>query len=404
MNILRVHNFYGSSAPSGENQVFADEARMLASRGHVLRAYTRHSDEIRQQGAIGTLRGALTTPWNFSSSRAIRACLADFSADVVHAHNTFPLISPSVFSAVGHRAARVLTLHNYRLVCPAASPMRDGSVCTECIDQRSVFPAMRHGCYRNSRVATLPLAVNVALHRFLATWQKQVDAFIVLTEFQREQMVKAGLPVDRIFVKPNFYPGSPVMLPWSKRVRRVVFVGRLSEEKGVRALVRAWAEWGAAAPELCLVGDGPLRAELTAAAQGANVSFMGQVDSAMAQHLIAEACLLVLPSECFEGFPMVVREAFAFGTPVAVSRLGPLPGIVEAGVSGVLFEPANPVSLRQTLETLWQDDAALQRLAWGARAAFERLYNEEANYACLMSIYAQAQDHHRRIYASRGVR
>lgn len=390
MNILLSHNFYSSCAPSGENQVFEAERLLLLKNGHVFKTFTRHSDDIRAKGAVGVIQGALATPWNPWMARAIRRQVDDFQPDVVHVHNTFPLLSPAIFHAIGKRAARVLTLHNYRVFCPAAIPMRAGKVCTECIDKRSAIPAMIHGCYRGSRVATLPLALSVGLHRALGTWVNQVDAFICLSEFQRELMVEAGLPREKVHVKPNFYPGNPDVLAWPERKPYVVFAGRLSAEKGVINLLRAWQLWGAAAPELRLVGDGELRAELERMAEGLPVRFLGQVGSEDAQAQIAGARLLVLPSECFEGFPMVVREAFAFGTPAAVSNLGPLPSIVEHGKSGMVFQPGDPQSLLQEVRQAWGTPGLLERLGQGARAEFASKYTEEANYATLMEIYRQA--------------
>jgi len=390
MRILLVHNFYGSAAPSGENEVFEAEKMMLRSHGHEVAELTRHSDEIRTRGALGVLQGALATPWNPWMASAVRKVLGRLEPDVVHVHNTFPLISPAIFHAIGSRAARVLTLHNYRLFCPAAIPMRQGRVCTECLDRRSSWPALRHGCYRGSRLATLPLAMNVALHRALGTWTKQVDAFVVLSEFQRLRMVEAGLPADKMYAKPNFYRGSPVLVPWETREPCVVFAGRLTAEKGVEGLLRAWRLWGAAAPELRIVGDGPLRDSLERIAPGLPVRFLGQLSVPDAQAQIARSHLLVLPSECFEGFPMVVREAFAFGTPVAVSNIGPLPEIVQAGVNGLGFEAANPQSLAWELRRVWSQPRLLERLGKGARATYERNYTEAANYASLMKIYRQA--------------
>ncbi|MBF5056069.1 group 1 glycosyl transferase [Alcanivorax sp. 521-1] len=392
MKVLLVHNYYGSEAPSGENVVFEAEKALLEQYGHTVRVFTRHSDEIRSQGALGAVRGAAAVAWNPFAAAALRRLVDDFQPDVVHAHNTFPLISPSVFHAVGRRAARVLTLHNYRLLCPAAIPMREGKVCTDCIRQRSVLPALQHGCYRGSRLATVPLATNVALHRGIGTWQHQVDAFIALSDFQRNLMADGGLPKDKIHVKPNFYAGSPVVQPYAERPGYVVFVGRLGEEKGVRTLLRAWQAWGQSAPELRLVGDGPLYGELQAQATGLPVRFLGQVAAEEAQRQIAHADLLVLPSECFEGFPMVVREAYAFGTPVAVSDLGPLRGIVDHGVNGVIFGAGDAGALLETVQGALRDPAALAAMAAGARQAFELLYNEQANYERLMEIYRQAVD------------
>lgn len=391
MRVLLVHNFYGSAAPSGENQVFEAEKALLQSRGHEVAEFTRQSDEIRGPGVWGNIQGAAATPWNPWSAWAIRQAVARFLPDVVHVHNTFPLISPSIFHALaGTGVARVLTLHNYRLFCPAAIPMRAGKVCTDCLDQRSVLPALQHGCYRNSRLATVPLALNVALHRAVGTWSHQVDAFIALTEFQRQRVVDAGLTASRVHVKPNFYPGNPVVVPWAQRQPYVVFAGRLTAEKGVATLIRAWQGWGPEAPELRVLGGGEVRCQLEALAAGLPVRFLGQVDAVEAQRQIAQARLLVLPSECFEGFPMVVREAFAFGTPVAVSNIGPLPSIVKQGVSGVVFGAADPESLLNTVRTAWQAPAILENLGQGARQAFDALYNEDANYRTLMMIYLKA--------------
>ena len=272
-------------------------------------------------------------------------------------------------------------------------------VCTDCLDRRSVLPALRHGCYRGSRLATLPLAANVALHRYLGTWTKQVDAFIALTEFQRERMIDAGLPADLVHVKPNFYPGNPAIVPWTDRRPSVVFAGRLSAEKGVLALVRAWLMWGSSAPELRIVGEGDLREELERLAITAPevpIRFLGQLGGAAAQEEIACARLVVLPSECFEGFPMVVQEAFAFGTPAAVSNIGPLPSIVRHGENGVVFAPGEPRSLLAAVRAAWEKAGELERLAAGARRSFEALYTEEANYRMLMAIYAQAVEVSRR--------
>lgn len=396
MKVLLLHNFYGSEAPSGENVVFESEKALLEQRGHAVQVFTRHSDGIRGKGAAGTLAGALSTPWNPFSARALVQEVTEFRPDVVHAHNTFPLLSPAVFHAVGLQAATVLTLHNYRLLCPAGIPMRDGKVCTECITRQSVQPALRHGCYRGSRVATVPLALNVSLHRRLGTWKRKVDAFVALSDFQRRLMVEGGLPAEKMHVKPNFYAGQPTVVPFEARSGQVVFVGRLGPEKGVHTLIEAWRQWGKGAPELKVVGDGPLRVELQQKAQGLPIEFVGQVVADEAQQAIAHARLVVLPSECFEGFPMVVREAFAFGTPVAVSRLGPLPDIVRHGESGVVFEPANAASLVQTVRDTWQAPDLLSRLAVGARGEFETKYNEQANYGILMDIYQQAVDRNRK--------
>jgi len=362
----------------------------LLKKRHIVEELSRKNDEIKNSGIKGKVTAALSTPWSANMASAALKKVEQSQPDVVHVHNTFPLISPAIFHAIGNRAARVLTLHNYRLFCPAAIPMRDGKVCTDCLDKRSPLPSMIHGCYRGSRIATAPLALSVGLHRVLGTWTKQVDAFICLSEFQRELMIEAGLPREKVHVKPNFYPGNPVVIPWSERKPYVAFVGRLTAEKGVINLLRAWQAWGAEAPELRLVGAGELRPELERMAEGLPVRFLGQISAEQAQAEIANARLQILPSEWFEGFPMVVREAFAFGTPAAVSNIGPLPSIVEHGKSGIVFQPANPQSLLQEVRSAWEVPGLLEKLGQGARAEFEGKYTEEANYATLMNIYRKA--------------
>ena len=393
MKILFAHNFYGSSSPSGENQVVETEMDLLERKGHEVKLFARHSDSIRAKPVLGRIHGALATPWNPFSYRAIRRVVDDFQPDVVHVHNTFPLLSPAIFYAIGNKAARVLTLHNYRLFCAAAIPLRDGKICTECLDKRSVLPAINYGCYRDSKVATLPLAACISLHRRLATWNRQVEAFVALTDFQKDRMVNAGLPGDRVAVKPNFYPGQPQTIPWADRPRQVVFVGRLGMEKGVDLLIEAWLAWGESAPQLVLIGDGPLKHQLMETvkkAQVNNIRFEGQIEPEQACQWIASSRLLILPSVWFEGFPMVLREAFAFGTPAAVSALGPLPGLVGNGVAGTTFSPGDSKDLHDVVANLWQDQSTLEQMGRAARMEFEGKYTEEANYEQLVGIYNKA--------------
>ena len=395
MKILLVHNFYGSEAPSGENAVYEAERELLRAHGHQVIEFTRHSDTIRSQGAGGVIRGALATPWNPFSAGALRDLILSERPDVLHAHNTFPLISPSIFSAARARGvATVLSLHNYRCFCAAAIPLRAGRPCTECLDQHSVIPALRYGCYRGSRIATLPLAAMIALHRRLGTWERQVDAYIALTEFQRDKLVAAGLPAGRVHLKPHFYPAPPSPQPWRERAAKVVYIGRLGAEKGLSFLLEAWWLWGEAAPALELIGDGPEREALeraiAAAGLGAKVLLSGQLPFAQVQERLAQARLLVLPSVCYEGFPMAIREAYALGVPVAGSRLGSIPCIVEDGRTGVLFAPGDAADLQRTVSRIWADAAALDAMGAAARAEFELNYTAERNHATLMEIYAAA--------------
>jgi glycosyltransferase involved in cell wall biosynthesis len=393
LRILVVHNYYGSSSPSGENAAVDSEVSMLSRRGHEVEVFRVSSDEIRERGLIGLWQGALSTPWSFSAARRFASMLSRFRANVVHVHNTFPLISPSVFWQARGLAARVMTLHNFRLYCAAGIPSRNGKVCLLCVERRNSIPAVAFGCYRDSSVATVPLAFNIELHRALGTWVDQVEGFIALTCFQKEKLTMGGLPVEKVYLKPNFFPGNPRVLSWSERDPCVVFAGRLSIEKGISSLVEAWVRWCAEAddaPELRVIGDGPLRARLEAAAYGVNIKFLGQLSAGATRAEIGKARLTVVPSECLEGFPMVIGESFALGTPVAVSSIGALPAIIEDGRSGIVFPVSDPSRMLSKVRNAWADEQLLERLGRAARAEFELKYNEDANYKMLMSIYDSA--------------
>lgn len=401
LKVLLCHNFYGLSAPSGENSVYLAEKELLLQNGHHVIEFIRYSDEIRKKGLRGLLQGALCTPWNPSAKVRLRRILQVEQPDVMHVHNTFPLLSPAVFHATrGLNTAVVFTLHNYRVFCAAGIPMRHGQPCTECLDKKSVLPAIKYGCYRYSRIATVPMALMIALHRKLRTWEKCVHAFIALTAFQKKRLAAAGLPEGRIHIKPHFYPTPPIVLPWHKREPKVVYIGRLGVEKGVHVLIDAWRQWGMTAPELEIVGDGPERALLEKQAADnkltAKVRFRGQLNFSEAQKILARSSLLVLPSLCFEGFPMVISEAFAMGVPVAASRLGSIPEIVADGMDGVLFCPGSTPDLYHKIETLWNKPWELADMSVHARNKYNSRFTGEKNYKMLMEIYKKALSFHNR--------
>jgi glycosyltransferase involved in cell wall biosynthesis len=392
LRVIVVHNYYGSSAPSGENNAVNAEIAMLRRYDHEVHPFTRESDEIRDDKLRGLMHGGLTFPWNPLEVSRLKKFMHAVKPDVVHVHNTFPLISPGIFWVIRDCAASVLTMHNYRLFCSSALLLRDGAVCTRCLDESSVMPALRYGCYRQSRIATLPVAHSIALHRSIGTWRSRVDAFIALTEFQRDKLIAAGLPAERVHVKSNFFAGNPSVMAWGERRKAALFVGRLTAEKGVELLIRAWLELGSA-PPLRIVGDGPLRASLEALAKSrgpADIEFLGAVAPQAAVREVAEAKLLFVPSIWFEGFPIVLQEAFAAGTPCAVSDMGALPILVKDGTNGLVFEARSAEAIAALVRRVWTDDALLARISAGARASFEANYTEEINYRRLIEIYANA--------------
>ena len=418
MRILLIHNYYGSSAPSGENKVFEAEKAMMENRGHEVGVYTRHSDEIRNGNVIarlwGKIKGAMCTVGNPFAARAVAKKCREFKPDIVHFHNTFPLISPLAVRAAGKYAPVVMTLHNYRTACAAGVPTRDGKVCSLCLDKKCVWDGIKHRCYRGSLFATLPLAINIALYRKLLP--KWVSRFIVLSEFQKRKIVEYGWPEHKIAVKGNFVigmrdeiggmritPPSPIPHPSSPILKKdqIVYVGRLSKEKGVETLLKAFKiichKEHLHAPtcstwlnnlKLIIVGDGVDRQELEKLADGGDVEFVGLKSAAEVRRLMAKSKATVLPSEWWETFGLTVVESMLEGTPVVTSHLGALPEIVQENRFGEVFEAGNAEACAEAIKRLLSR-SDYNEMCEAARREAETKYSEEANYKRLMEIYEE---------------
>ena len=397
MRILLVHNYYGSSAPSGENKVFETEKTMLEKRGHEVAVYSRHSDEIRNGSVIarlwGKIKGAMCTVGNPFAARVVAKKCREFKPDVVHFHNTFPLISPLAVIAASKYAPVVMTLHNYRTACAAGVPTRDGKVCSLCLDKKCVLDGVKHRCYRGSLFATVPLALNIAIYRNLLP--KWVTKFIVLSEFQKRKMVEYGCPEEKIEVKGNFVSGGVVSGGVEVKKNQIVYVGRLSKEKGVETLIKAFKILSASSVcsvvknlKLIIVGDGVDRQELEGMAQGLNVEFVGQKPATETRRIVAESNVLVSPSACWETFGLAAAEAMSVGTPSVVSNVGALPDIVQDGRFGEVFEAGNVEACAEAIKRLLAR-SDYDEMCEAARHEAETKYSEEANYKRIMKIYEE---------------
>lgn len=397
MKVLQIHHRYSDKTPSGEDLVVDAEAAALRETGHELLALSRRWDDYAGRGALGLIDAALRCVWNPGAVAEVRAAGEAWVPDVVHVHNTFPSFSPAVLWPAHRRAPTVFTVHNYRAFCAAAVVSRDGRPCFECLERRSVLPALRYGCYRGSRVSTLAPAAMIATHRALGTWTGKVDAFIALSAYQRDTLIRAGWPEARIHVKPNFVgdPGPP--LPWEEREPRVVFAGRLSPEKGCAVLIEAWHGWGADAPALDILGSGPQEEELRRLAQDGpaapRITFRGRLSPQQVAAHLSRSRLVVVPSLWAEGFPLVIAEAFAAGTPVAVSDGGALVELVPGGRAGVHFRLGDASALRAAVEGVWRQPR-LAALGEGARRHYLEHLSPGAVIASLLRIYDAAILHH----------
>ncbi len=384
MRILQIHNFYQQAG--GEDAVVRAERALFEAKGHQVSLFEISNDEIR--GFWMKLSVALNATYSQKSKELVSKAISEFKPDVAHVHNFFPLLTPSVYDACREAGVPVVqTLHNYRAICPGALLMRDGRVCEDCITG-SAYRSILYGCYRGSSLGTLALARMVEFHRKRGTWQGKVDRFISLTNFAKSKFVEAGFPEEKISVKPNFYDGEAAdkNLEASCDREGLLFVGRLSNEKGVRTLLNAWQ---ALDKPLRVVGDGPLLDELRRSAPS-SVTFLGRKSRAEVAMEMRRAMALVMPSEWYEGFPMVIAEAFAFALPVITTCLGSMAEIVEDGVTGLLFEAGNADDLRAKVRWAVEHPLETRQMGQNARRVYEEKYRPDANYLQLMEIYKLA--------------
>ena len=385
MKVLMLHNRY--LVPGGEDQ--STEAEVALLREHGCEVELLEEDNRRVED-LGKLRTAARTLWSMESFRRVRSRLREGRHDVVHVQNFFPLWSPSVYYAAADCGVPVVqTLHNYRLTCVNAYLFRDGHVCEDCLGRFMPWMGIRHACYRQSRAASAVLASMIGLHKFLRTWQRKVQVYVALTQFARQKYIAGGLPADKIAVKPNFVHPAPQ--PGRGGGGYALFVGRLSPEKGIATLLKAWKRADGCFP-LKIVGDGPCTEHVMAAAESMQgIEYLGRRTPDAVLRLMSEAEVMIFPSEWYEGMPRTIVEAFAVGTPVVASNLGASGAMVIDGENGFHFKAGDADALNEAVIWCKRDPAKLRAMRAKARSSFETLYSGPANFEMLMEIYHKAQ-------------
>lgn len=391
MHVLVVHNRYASAQPSGENKVVDQEVALLREAGHRVELFERRSDDIGAMSLLAKVAVPLRVPWNPAVRTELANRLRTERPDVVHVHNVFPLLSPAVLAACADAGVpAVATLHNYTQVCPPGTLQRDGRPCTECVGSAVPLPAVRHGCYRGSRLATVPLAVSLAANR--RRWWSGVERFFCISAAQRDTLVRAGMPAERLAVKHNFVPD-----PDDRRAgdgEHLLYLGRLAEAKGVRLLMAAWDELaasGGVGVPLVIAGTGPLEPEVTAWAAGRDdVRYVGLYDTAECQKAIARSVAVVAPSTWLEAFGLVVVEAMAAGVPGVAAGHGAFVELVEDGVTGLLHRPGEPASLASCLRRITAEPDLGQEMGQAARLRYEQGFSPAVGLDRLVDEYRTA--------------
>ena len=386
MKIILIHNTYQQSG--GEDGVLNMEKALLQRYGHDVLTFKATNDKIK--GLKNKIIATLSVVYSVKSKKDLAFAIRNFKPDIVHVHNFFPLLTPSIYDAcIEANVPVVQTLHTYRTMCPGALLMRDGKICELCI-KGSAYKSVLHRCYRGSFVGTFAVARMVEKHRESGTWNTKVNQFIALTEFARCKFIEAGFPEEKICIKSNFTADIQFNSNNAEHKKRLgaFFVGRLSQEKGLGTLLEAWD--GLKLP-IRIAGVGPLEHELATLSNDL-VTVLGMIDQASVCKEMSHAAFLVMPSEWYEGFPMVLVEAFSQGLPVIASRLGGMAEIVEDGITGLHFEAGNSKDLAEKVQWMHDHPDECRRMGLNARKIYEKKYTPEKNYEMLMDIYQEAID------------
>lgn len=380
--VLVVHNAYQHRG--GEDSVVEAEVALLRARGLSVEFYLRSNFDANRMSGLAL---AKDTVWAKRTTTELKQLIDDFRPSVIHAHNLFPLISPSLYWVASKANIPVVqTLHNFRLMCLNALFMRDGKTCEDCLGKSPLLGVAR-ACYRDSHSASAVVGAMLMVHRAAGTFQSRVARYIALNEFSRAKFIDAGLPPERLVIKPNFVDMPP---PESMERDGLLYVGRLSSEKGIEVLSDALRR----TPSLSIqiLGDGPLRSTL---ANIPGAIRLGTLDADAVRHKLIRSTAMVLPSICYENFPRTIVEAFACGTPVIASRIGGLPSIVEDGETGLLVKPGDPDDLRQKMTWALENPQQMARMGQRARQKYESEFTGDVNFAKLMEIYSDVTRQHR---------
>jgi glycosyltransferase involved in cell wall biosynthesis len=379
--VLQVHTRYRQAG--GEDEVVAAEKRLIEEAGLSVAQVLFDNPGPDTSGRASSLAQGLNAMWSRRSAQSVREAIETTGAQVVHVHNTFVSASPSVYQAASAcRIPVVQTLHNYRLVCPAATVYRDGRPCTDCLGRSIPWPAVAHSCYRDSRAQSAVVAATLGIGRATRTYSRKIGAYLALTMFQRDLLVQGGLPAAKIQVLPNFLEPDPGVGDGARR--GFLFVGRLSEEKGVSALVGA----AALLPGLVRVaGEGPLSSVVEAAAEVGDLEALGPLDKDAVFDQLRGAAAMVLPSVWYEGLPVSVLEAYATGTPVIASRIGSLTEVIQEGVTGLLARPGDARDLAECLRWATDHPDIMRQMGFNARREYETRYRGRMHLEALLATY-----------------
>jgi glycosyltransferase involved in cell wall biosynthesis len=379
VRILFVHNRY--LYRGGEDESRALEIKMLRDHGEEVFEYSVDNSVISRPEILGI---GLRSIWNTNQYEHIQSLIRKIRPDVMKVDNYFPILSPSVFEAAkSMKVTTIVSVRNYRLVCPSANLFRNGQLCTSCVDRKVAIPAIWHGCYRGSHLKSASVSASTAYAHLRGVWSDSVDGYIAVSNCVKQQLVAGGFPTEKIFVKPNFIFDTEA---GEGSGGFALFVGRLTEEKGIRTLLNAWAKVGAAVP-LKIIGEGPLQGLVEAAtARNEAIEYLGRKTLPEVLDYLGRAMFLVFPAEWLEPFGRAIAEAYSKGTPVIGAETLSIRDMIEDSHTGVLYKSGHCEDLAARVLSLAADPERLRQMRVNARQRYLRDYTEEVNYKLMAEI------------------
>ena len=374
--ILLVHNFY--QIGGGEHTVYENERRLLIEHGHHLITYTRDNSELNHS-IVKKILLPITVVFSIKTYNEVKKIIKKEHIDIVHCHNTFPLISPAVYYAAWKCKVPVIqTVHNFRFICPNGVFFRDNHTCEDCLIH-GLGQSIKNSCYRNSKLQTIVLVNMLKIHRWLGTYKRL--NYIFLTDFNRSKFTNLlGDHLRDQFTKPNF---EFIDLPEADEERdgSFVYIGRLDKNKGIDFLVDNWT----IDRELYVFGNGALEDYVTdKCKENKHIHLMGFRPQTEVWRYLKRATALIFSTDLYEGFPMSLIESFALGTPVLCTDIGNGADIVKKESAGTVYIRRNKESF---FEALGRIENNFQEYSINAKNAYYNHYIPEVNYKQLMSIY-----------------
>lgn len=382
MKILTIHNKHLISG--GEEQSHTSEVNLLLNKGNIVHEFIIDNKNIEK---LGKLRTGFRAIWSIESHDHVEFLVKNNNYDLVLIQNFFPLLSPSVFyPAKKYNIPNIFFVRNYRLSCLNGLFLRQNRVCEDCLGKAIPWPGVLHKCYQSSTLGSLSVATMLITHRLLNTWNQKVDCYVTLTNFTKNKLIEAGFSETQIYVRPNFLDRDPEV--GKERRDGFLFVGRLSEEKGIDTLLDCWKTLNS--QRLIIIGNGPKYDQVMDAENSStSITVLGPLSQEQVFGNLKKSVALIMPSTFYETFGRTIIEAFATGTPVIASNHGAMAEIIQDGKTGLLFTAGDWSDLAIKVRWASEHPAEMAEMGKNARAEFEARYTADKAYDSLMDIYEQ---------------